>query len=493
MIIFLYYFIFSLTIGLVFYAYFNDLRKGYFAASFCFCLFCIINYFKIKITGVSFKISDIMFIFHINDILYFTKQEDKIKMIVSFIFVILILIYVCFKKPKKQYKISNKKRIFISIILLLIILGNKDKPNKLTEQILKPSPKNKPNVIVVMSEAFWDPTLLKKFVFSKDPIKNYRDLIKNNITGNIISPVVGGVTCNVEYEFLTGRSIFFVDKMDVPFESYKKYINKTDYMAIPWQFKNNGYKTIAVHPYNKFFYNRNLIYPRLGFDEFLSISDICISDMESQKGQYISDEYFIKTIIKTIDNSDEPLFVFGISIENHYPYSPKKFDTKDISFIKGELPNVSLECYTQGVYNADKSLKQLVDYLETQKEPTLLFFFGDHLPLIDAKPLKFYSDAGFISTSNPQNWSLDDIKKMHSTPYVLWANYELPKTKLNDFSPIYIGPILLDLANLNKNKYSSYLTEMQKRIPVLHRDIVIDNDGNAIGGITDDKKNKKNN
>lgn len=361
--------------------------------------------------------------------------------------------------------------------------------SKLMEQVLKQVedsiaiPSNhytnveKPNVVVILSEAFWDPTRLESFTFSQEPIPNYKELSKTNISGNILTPVIGGVTCNVEYEFLVGSSIRFVDEVDVPFESQDKYIPDTDERAIPWQFKKNDYKTIAVHPFNKFFYNRSKIYPKLGFDEFISLSEM---DNPPIKGEYVSDEYFMQTVIKTIDKTEEPLFLFGISMENHYPYNAGKFKSNNIKTQSSHDNNSStsvLDSYAQGVYDADKSLKQLIDYLNTQQEPTLVFFFGDHLPLIDVNPMNFYNKAGYTSSFKVGDWNLEDVSKMYSTPYLLWANYELPKVQLSDFSPIYIGPILMDLANLNKNIYTSYLIEMQKHVPVLHRDIYIDEDG----------------
>ena len=67
----------------------------------------------------------------------------------------------------------------------------------------------KPNVIMVMSEAFWDPTWMKGVTFSEDPIPYFHQLQKESTNGLMISPVYGGGTVNTEFEALTGMSTSF--------------------------------------------------------------------------------------------------------------------------------------------------------------------------------------------------------------------------------------------------------------------------------------------
>lgn len=51
----------------------------------------------------------------------------------------------------------------------------------------------KPNIILVMSEAFWDPTLMKDVSFNQDPIPFFHSLQKSQSSGIMLSPVYGGV------------------------------------------------------------------------------------------------------------------------------------------------------------------------------------------------------------------------------------------------------------------------------------------------------------
>lgn len=68
----------------------------------------------------------------------------------------------------------------------------------------------KPNVVFIMSEAFWDVTSLPNVTFSEDPIPNFHALSKECISGYMLSPTYGGVTDNVEFEVMTAFSLKYL-------------------------------------------------------------------------------------------------------------------------------------------------------------------------------------------------------------------------------------------------------------------------------------------
>ena len=67
-------------------------------------------------------------------------------------------------------------------------------------------PDEKPDIIVVMSESFWDPTKLPGVTITPDPIPTVRALR----SGSMFSPEFGGMTANIEFEALTGFSNAFL-------------------------------------------------------------------------------------------------------------------------------------------------------------------------------------------------------------------------------------------------------------------------------------------
>ena len=69
--------------------------------------------------------------------------------------------------------------------------------------------KSKPNIIYLQLESFIDPTRVKDVKFSKDPVPNFRKLMKEYSSGYLTVPAVGAGTANVEFEVMTGISAKF--------------------------------------------------------------------------------------------------------------------------------------------------------------------------------------------------------------------------------------------------------------------------------------------
>lgn len=99
---------------------------------------------------------------------------------------------------------------------------------------------DKPNIIVILSEALFDVTKLPNINFSQDPIKN----IRSDMKATMISSQLNGGTANVEFEVITGLSNYFYD--------YKIPYNQVVRQKLPslfTQFKEQGYQTTVIHPY----------------------------------------------------------------------------------------------------------------------------------------------------------------------------------------------------------------------------------------------------
>src|SRR3546814_15189296 len=67
----------------------------------------------------------------------------------------------------------------------------------------------RPDIIMVMSESFWDPTRLPAVDFNRDPIPT----VRANTAGSIFSPEFGGMTSIVAFEALTDRKGLGTGKM----------------------------------------------------------------------------------------------------------------------------------------------------------------------------------------------------------------------------------------------------------------------------------------
>jgi len=125
------------------------------------------------------------------------------------------------------------------------------------------------NLIVIMNESWADFRYIAGFD-GQDSITPYMDSIEDNtIKGFLHMPVFGAGTANSEYEVLTGNSMQLMNAGTTP---YQLYINNTEWGMVSL-LKEQGYRTIALHPNSANNWNRDIIYKHMQFDEFISIEN----------------------------------------------------------------------------------------------------------------------------------------------------------------------------------------------------------------------------
>ena len=111
----------------------------------------------------------------------------------------------------------------------------------------------------------------------------------------------------------------------------------------------------------------------------------------------MSDESTAREIIRRADRFERPYFICLNTIEGHTPYDQDKYGTDpcDIRFTKpvSEEAREVLTAYTYGLHNADSALELLIEHFSNRKEPTLIVFYGDHLPDL-GEHLLVYRETG---------------------------------------------------------------------------------------------------
>lgn len=323
------------------------------------------------------------------------------------------------------------------------ILTDYDAKNKTTQT---------PNIIAIMSEAFFDPQSATNIEFYKNPLPNFNRLRKTGYYGNIVVPGFAGSTALTEFEFLTGMSTYSIDS-SIP-NIYKTHITQP-INSIVSLFKNLDYTTLAIHPGDSWFYNRKNVYEYMGFDNAIFKSDL--PENQPQTNYYINDSVTSALIIenykKHLENTpDKNYFNFTVTIQNHGPYMDYETEREAIlkrpENVSDELYNV-LNNYMIGLSDADKLLGDVADYIDTLDTPTVLVFFGDHLPYFDSELLG-YDAIGYDITSP----NLEALKRKYSTPYIIYGNNAF-RTKntlsgyAGDISANYLASELLDYINIS--------------------------------------------
>lgn len=317
----------------------------------------------------------------------------------------------------------------------------------------------KPNILFIQSEAFFDPTVLGKNVFKKDPLAYFHSLQKENTTGQMITPVYGGGTINTELEILTGLSTNFIPSVSLGFQNYiDKSVNSAARIV-----RDQGYTATSIHTYHSWFYHRDELYQKLGFSSFQTSQTFKNAQL-SDTTKFISDAEISKRIIQTVKETPTPDYIYSVTMENHGPYDHPKNQFNDYATnlqLENGNKNI-LNTYAHNLVNIDHALKLLIESLKKLDEPTIVVFYGDHLPMLGDE-MSVYKDANYIKNAETK----DDYIKMHTVPLLIWSNY-LPKQPYITLSSNFLTPYVFELANIQMNTNFSYLADsIHKRQSVI--------------------------
>lgn len=331
----------------------------------------------------------------------------------------------------------------------------------------------KPNVIVIMSEAFMDITTIPGLEFSSDPLPTIHKLMDEYISGTAITSSYGNSTANMEFELLTGNTVNFYPNNYVVYRSEPELFNK-DIYSISKIVKQEGYRTVAIHPYQRDFYNRDEIYPKLGIDEYYAEDSYPDAP---RANEYISDDFLIEQVIKQYEEKEGPKFIMAVSMQNHYPYdtnsykdeSPVTVTSKRVN--KGNLNKV--QAYVHGLCDVDASIKKLIDYLETQDEPTVVLFFGDHFPLLTRAFIELgympEVEAGLVG---------EELYEVRKIPYFIYNNFghSVQYEKNQNTTWNKLGSFLLSYIGIDKPIYYDFVDNL--KLKVMYNRLFIDKNDN---------------
>ena len=268
-----------------------------------------------------------------------------------------------------------------------------------------------PNIVVVQLESFFDPTEVEWLRFSEDPIPNLRKLFDEYSSGYFKVPSVGAGTANTEFEVLTGMSMRFFGPGEYPYKTYAKF-NQMESAATA--LKALGYGAEALHNNGGNFYSRAQVFNKMGFDHYTSKEFMNI--LQTTPKGWATDDILVPNIMESMDTTEGQDFVFTISVEGHGEYPTEKVleDPEIIvSGVEDEGQRNAWEYYVNLVHEMDKFAGALIEAIESRDEPTVIVFYGDHLPTMDLEAADLKS------------------KYLYNTNYVIWDNIGLEKNDEN--------------------------------------------------------------
>lgn len=332
-------------------------------------------------------------------------------------------------------------------------------------------PERTPNIIVIMNEAFSDPAVLGQFSTNEDYMPFVHSLLdgaEDTVSGLLNVSVKGGNTANTEFEYLTGSSMAFLPYGSIPYQQYIK--DETPSMA-SW-LSDFGYRTVAMHPYRAAGWDRNKVYPLMGFDEMYFEE---FYEDSALVRKYVSDEADYEKLIRIYEQKEpgEPLFLFNVTMQNHSSYNDwADYDNFTPDITADGIDSDVLSAYLSLMKLSDQAIEELVQYFSEEEEDTVIVFFGDHQPT-DSVINPILKLNGTTSSA----LSPEEEAGRYQVPFFIWANYDIEEESGLNISANYLASRTLDAAGLPKPGYFSFLTELEKQVPVISANHVSLSDG----------------
>ncbi len=266
----------------------------------------------------------------------------------------------------------------------------------------------RPNIVVVQLESFFDVNYLQGVTYSENPVPVFTRLKGACSSGFLTVPSLGGGTANSEFEVISGMSLDYFGTGEYPYETVLQSNVCESYGYI---LRNAGYRTHAIHNHMGTFYDRDQVYANLGFDTFTPVE--YMEHVPRNALGWAEDAVLTEEILLALDESDAPDFVYTVSVQAHGKYPTEVIDSGQTITARGMdevvLPKAGFEYYLNQLHASDAFLDELIRALSARPEPTVLVAFGDHLPNFDI-PQEALSAGGLLQTE-----------------YVIWSNCGLER------------------------------------------------------------------
>jgi phosphoglycerol transferase MdoB-like AlkP superfamily enzyme len=236
--------------------------------------------------------------------------------------------------------------------------------------------KGLPSVVAVQIESFFDvrhvPIKLEPALLPSWDHAGAEAVFR----GRLNVPAWGANTMRTEFEFLSG-----MPNASLGVHRFNPFMDlcKRPVWTIAHQLKAMGYRTTCIHPFNASFFNRDKVYPNLGFDRFIDIAEFSSTD---KFGPYIADQAVAQKALQIIDDGEGPQFVFAITMENHGRWEHNRLDgfVDPAELDSAPFGSRELALYLRHLKNSDAMVGRLMQGMRQRAGDFVMCAFGDHLP-----------------------------------------------------------------------------------------------------------------
>lgn len=253
------------------------------------------------------------------------------------------------------------------------------------------------NVIAVQLESFFDVNRFVHLNLTQNPIPHFSRLKNEFSSGMLVVPTIGGGTANSEFEFLTSMDLRHFGIGEFP---YKTVLQNQSLPSLVSYFNQLNYQTTAIHNNSANFYRRHIVYKNLGFSTFEPLETM--NNVSTTNMGWARDKYLIPAIQTALKSSTQKDFIFAVSVQAHGDYPDLPLSDDMIEFVPSTAmnPQNHINYYLNQINEVDAFINELVMWVLSLQEPTMLVLYGDHLPGIDFRidsTLEYLSDYVIVT------------------------------------------------------------------------------------------------
>ena len=137
-----------------------------------------------------------------------------------------------------------------------------------------------------------------------------------------------------------------------------------------------GYYTNVMHPNNKSFWNRDMMYQALSIDKYYDVNSFEVKDGDAVNWG-MKDIPFFKQSVEHMAEMPQPFFSRMITLTNHYPFD---LEEEDQLIPPYDSNSRTLNKYFQSVRYMDEALKNLFSDLKEKGlyDNSIIVMYGDH-------------------------------------------------------------------------------------------------------------------
>ncbi|RBP05557.1 LTA synthase family protein [Rossellomorea aquimaris] len=225
------------------------------------------------------------------------------------------------------------------------------------------------------------------FVISLESTQNF--VINNKVDGKVITPFLNQLTRQEDTyyfnnfyhqtgqgktsdsEFLFENSLYGLPRGAAFFTHAQN-----EYNGLPSMLKEKGYTTSVFHANNKSFWNRDVMYENLGYDNYFSESYYEVNN-ENSIGWGLKDQSFYEQSIPYLKDLSQPFYSKFITLTNHFPFT---LEQEDELIPEWTSNDGTVNRYFTTVRYEDEALKQFFERLKEEGlyKNSIFIIMGDH-------------------------------------------------------------------------------------------------------------------